>query len=75
MITVLVRVCVPWLPGKYKHILLKNKHTVKELLNHIGIDEKQFGDILVVINGKSKCLEDDLCDGDNVIVLPVLCGG
>lgn len=75
MITVSVRVLVPWLPGEQRQAVLRDGCSLKELMNMIGIDDGQLGSVLMVVNGRNRLLEDTLADGENVVVLPAICGG
>lgn len=75
MITVFVQTAVPWLPAGKRPVSLGDGCTVKEMLENIGLDEKQSANVLVVVNGKNRLQDDSLGEGDIVCILPVLCGG
>ncbi len=64
------------LPGRKesKRLEVAIGMTVAELLSELDITDDRE-EILVVYNGKSACLGDDLRESGAVLLLPILCGG
>lgn len=75
MIIVTVDMRIPWTPGGQRQMALEEGATVRDMLRKADIDQNQWADLLVVANGKNRLPEDDLADGDSIVVLPLLCGG
>ncbi|MFZ5650418.1 MAG: MoaD/ThiS family protein [Bacillota bacterium] len=75
MITVTVNLKIPWMPCEQRQMMLEEGATLRDMLRKAGIDQNQWSELLLVANGKNRLPEDDLADGDSIVVLPLLCGG
>ncbi|MFZ5647610.1 MAG: MoaD/ThiS family protein [Bacillota bacterium] len=75
MIDVSVLFKTPWMPGGQSVVSLEEGSTVGDMLKKTGIEKKQWTELLVVVNGKSRLPDELLEDGDIIVILPLMCGG
>lgn len=76
MIDVELKVKVPWAAGEIQEVKSYAEGiNVEKVLADLGIEPKDEGNILLIVNGKIEYKSYILQDGDKLSILPALIGG
>ena len=60
------------IPGNVSEIHVTETKTIRELLNDLGLLRRHF---VVLVDGKRAKLDDEVEEGQRVLVLPIIAGG
>jgi len=60
------------LHGRVSEIQMTESKTVRELLKELGLLHRHY---VVLVDGKRAFLDDEIDEGQRVIVLPIIAGG
>ena len=61
--------------NEFKRVEIKNNSSLKELIDIFNIPEEYINFHAFLVNGRYAKMEDDLSDGDRVVIIPVVGGG
>ncbi len=60
------------IPGNVSEIHVKEAKSIRKLLNDLGLLHRHF---VVLVEGKRAALDDEVEEGQRVLVLPIIAGG
>jgi len=61
--------------SEFRCIEIKNNSSLRELIDMFNIPEEYINFHTFLVNGRYAKMEDDLSDGDRVVIIPVVGGG